>query len=140
MADVQLHAWLVLPAVADTLQKIVEEALLERDAIAAGEERPVRVAVRLEPLRRVLGRLGVAVEVTARMDALAAPVGAREQRRLDEREIRRARFVPLVVERMLLEVLERINAVLRHLFLGERHRTRDGFAGVRVLARVRAAA
>ena len=123
---------LLVPAVVDALQEIIEEALLQVEAVAAVEERPVRIAVDLEPFlfRR---RLGEAVEVAPRMDALAAPVGAGQERERHLGEIGRARAVPLVVERVLLQVLEDVDAVLGQLLVGERDRPRYRFAGVRVL-------
>ena len=134
VADVELDARLRIPPVVDALQEVVEEALLEREAVGAGEERPVRVSVDLEPLLRGRG-LREAVEVAARMDALAAPVGARQQGRRHQRQIGRALAVPLVVERMLLELLEDVDAVLGQLLVGEGDRPRHRLARVGVLLR-----
>ncbi len=96
----------LLPAVVDALQEVVEEALLQSQPIAAGEKRPVGIAVRLQPLL-LRGRLDEAVEVAARMNALAAPVGAGQQRDRNLREIGATRAVPLVAQRMLLDFLDR---------------------------------
>src|SRR5258708_33827215 len=41
--------------------------------------------------------------------------------------------MPLVVERVLLQFFERVHAVFRQLLVGERDRTRDGFAGIGIL-------
>ena len=104
VADVERHRRRLLPAVVEALQEVIEEALLQRRGRSRREQRPVRVAVDLEPL--LLGRaLGEAVEVAARMDALPAPVGAGEQGHRDLGEIGRARAVPGVVERMLLQLV-----------------------------------
>ena len=132
MADVELHPRCLLPAVVDALQEIVEEALLQVQAVGAGEERPVRIAVGLEPLL-LRGRLDEAVEVAPRVDALAAPVGAGQKRERDLGEVGRARAVPLVVEGMLLELLVDVDAVLGQLLVRERDGSGHRLAGVGVL-------
>ena len=57
-----------------------------------------------------------------------------------QREIGRARTVPLVAERVLLQRFVRVHPVLRQLLVGERDRSGDGFAGVGVLLCLVAAA
>jgi hypothetical protein len=136
----ELHPGLPVPAVGCPLQEVVEEALLKIEAVGAGEERPVRVAVHLEPLGGAGRRLREAVEVAARMDAMAAPVGAGEKRRPPEREIGRARAVPGVIQWMLLELLEGIHAIPGELPLGQRDGPSHRLTGVRVLLGVGAAA
>src|SRR5262249_49592044 len=85
-------------------------------------------------------RLSEAVEVPARVDALAAPVGAREQWQRDPREIGGPGPVPLVVERMAFQVLEDVDTVLGQLSIGERDGPRHRLARVRILLRARAEA
>ena len=116
---------LAVPAVVDALQEVVEEALLQRDAVAAGEKRPVRVAVRLEPLRRVVEASRVKPLKLPRGWMPCPPQLAHVRSgTVTWREVGGARAVPLVVERMLLQLLERVDAVLRQLFVGERDRAR----------------
>src|SRR5437016_14338095 len=120
MADVQRDPRRLFPAVRHPLQEVIEELFLQRQAVAGREQRPVRVAVDLEPLLR-RRRLGEAVEVPARVDALAAPVGAREQRQRDPGEIGGPGPVPLVIERMPLEILEDVDPVLGQVPRSEEH-------------------
>ena len=88
MADVERHARLLLPAGVLALEEVSEEAPLQRLAVAAVEMREVGVAVHLQPF---LPRAGAqpAFEIAARVQAHAAPVGGRQQRRLDLLERRR---------------------------------------------------
>src|SRR5918996_1070489 len=72
------------------------------------------------------------------MDALAAPVGAAEQRHPDPREIGRALPMPGVVERVLLELVVDVQPVLGQLLVGQGYRPRHRLAGVGVLLRPRA--
>jgi hypothetical protein len=88
VTDIELHARLPVPAVVDAPKKIIEETLLQLDAVAAREQRPMRVAVDFQPFRRAVGRLRETVEVAARVYTLAAPVRAGEKRRAHERQIR----------------------------------------------------
>src|SRR5262245_46358110 len=78
---------------------MVEERELLLASIVRVEMRPVLDAVHLEPflLRR---RAHEALEIAARMQRLAAPIGGGEQRRLDLRPDRRARAVVVVVKWM----------------------------------------
>ena len=69
-----------------------------------------------------------ALEIAARMQRLAAPIGGREQRHLDLRPIGRHRLVEVVVERMREVGLAEIVAVGAHLFFGERLRSRHPVA------------
>ena len=73
-----------------------------------------------------------AVEVSARMDALAAPISAGQERHLDLGEVRGLRAMPFVVKRVLFEGLEGIDAIAGELLFRECHRTGDGLAGVGV--------
>src|SRR5262245_1331673 len=74
MADVQRHAWRLVPPVIDALEEVIEEPPLELAPVAAVEERPVRVAVRLQPLLN-RGRLHEPVEVASRMRSEERRVG-----------------------------------------------------------------
>ena len=74
------------------------------------------------------------------MNTLPAPVGAGQQRHRYLREIGRARTVPLVAQRMFLDLLVDVDAVLSQFLVGERDRAGNRFAGVGVLLRPFAAA
>ena len=63
-----------------------------------------------------------ALEIAARMQRLAAPIGGGEQRRLDLRPDRRACLVIVVVERVREDFLAEVAAVFRELLLRERLR------------------
>src|SRR5205814_6493105 len=111
VTDIELHARLLVPAVVDAFQEVIEKVFLQIESIAAREHRPVRVAVDFEPFLHIVGSLDKAVEVAAWMDTLPAPVGTSEKRRAYARKIRRARTMPVVVKRLLLQFLERVHAV-----------------------------
>ncbi|MNC84840.1 hypothetical protein D3C83_04080 [compost metagenome] len=74
VAHLQRDARLPVPAVLPALEKIIEKALLQLHAVIGVERRPVRAAVRLQPLLLRRGAR-VALEIAARMQALPAPVG-----------------------------------------------------------------
>src|SRR5207245_3472102 len=77
------------------LQEAAEEPLLQTHAVVAVEMREVRIAVHFEPL--LLGAGGEeAFVVAARMQALPAPVGGGEQRRLDPPEVDHAAAVVII--------------------------------------------
>jgi hypothetical protein len=98
--------------------KIIEEPQLQLAPVVGVEMRPVLDAVHFEPL--VLdGRPHEAFEIAARMQGLAAPVGGREQRRLDLRPDRRARPVVIVVEWMGADVVAEGAAIPGELGLGQ---------------------
>src|SRR5262252_5408683 len=79
-------------AVVLAVQEMVEEAQLQLAAIVGVEMGPVLDAVYLEPFV-LRGRAHKAFEIAARMQRLAAPIGRRQQRRLDLGPNRRARAV-----------------------------------------------
>src|SRR5207249_1721157 len=128
MPDVERDAGLLIPAGVRTLQKAAEEALLQSHAVVAVEVREVRVAVHLEPL---LLRAGgeEAFVVAARMQALPAPVGRGEQRRLDACEVNHAAAVVIIDQSPAQRLARRIGGVLRQLRGRERLRSRDRLAG-----------
>ncbi len=118
MADLQLDVRLLVPAVLLAVQEMVEEPQLQLAAVVGVEMRPVLDAVHFQPL--VLGGgPHEALEIAARMQRLAAPVGGREKRRLDLRPDRRARPVVVVVERMGADVVAEGAAVPGELGLGQ---------------------
>src|SRR5262249_7170463 len=82
VADLELDPRLAFPAFVDALQGIIEEALLQFDAVIGVKRRPVRGAMDLEPL--LLGsRAHVALEVAPSVQSLAAAVGGGKQRHRD---------------------------------------------------------
>src|SRR6267154_2408722 len=109
--DLQLHAWLLVPTVPFTLQKIVEEALLQCDTIIGVERRPVRAAVHFQPFL-FRGRAREALEVAARVQALTAPVRRREERHGDPGKIGTALGVVRPPELARQERLPHVLAVL----------------------------
>src|SRR5215471_2044986 len=97
-----------------------EELLLQADAIIGIEVRPVLDAVHLEPLL-LRGGAHETLEIAARMQALAAPVGGGEERRLDLAPVGHARApVRVGVELARDAVFVEIAAVLPELLLGQR--------------------
>ena len=109
---------------------MAEELLLHRHAVGRIEVRPVRIAVHLEPLLLARG-VEVALDVAARMQALAAPVAIREERHLDFGIVGRARAPELVVELVLEREAAEIEAVGMQHLVGRRFRTADPVAGHR---------
>ncbi len=101
--------------------------------------RPVLDAVAFEPF--LLGRRAhEALEIAARMQALAAPVGGREQRHLDLRPVRHARLPIFVgIELAGETVLVEVPPVGAELFLGELDRARHPVAVHAALEAARAA-
>ena len=110
MAHLQQHLRLLVPAAVLAVEEMVEEPQLLLAAVVGVEMRPVLDPVGLEPFL-LRGRAHEALEIAARMQALAAPVRGREQRHLDLRPLRRARAVIGVVERMGEDVVAEIGAV-----------------------------
>ena len=128
MADVEQHLRPLLPAVVDALEETVEELPLQVLAVLRIEQREVRVAVHLQPF---LLRAGAqeALEIAARMQPHAAPVGGREQRRLDVLEFRQPRLVVVVDQAVAQRVAVAIGAVLLQLVVGEVQRPGHRLAG-----------
>ena len=98
------------------MQEVVEKPLLQFAAVVGVKMRPVLDAVRLQPflLRRCAHE---ALEIAARMQALAAPIGRGQKRHRDLRPIGRAPMVVAVVERMGADVGAKIDAVCREFLL-----------------------
>src|SRR5690349_10538383 len=84
MTHLQQHLWPLVPAIVLAVQEVIEERELLLAAVVGIEMGPMLDAVRLEPL---LPRRGArkTFEIAAWMQALAAPVGGREQRHRDLR-------------------------------------------------------
>ncbi len=107
---------------------MIEELLLQLLAVLGVEQREVGVAVHLQPFLLGAGAQ-VALEVAARMQAHAAPIGRGEQRRLDILERRQPRLVVIVEQPVAQCVAVAIGAVLFQLFVGQGVGTGDRLAG-----------
>src|SRR5262245_22731921 len=125
--DIELHARLLVPAIALAFQKIAEELLLQADPIVCVVVRPVLDAVYLEPFlfrRRAVKTL----EVAPRMQRLATPVRRGKHRHFYLRPIWPHCCVEIVVERMCEIGFSQIVAVCAHLLGVERFRSRHPVA------------
>ena len=110
------------------LEKVAEETLLQRLAVIAVKMREVGIAVHLQPF---LLRAGAqpTFEISARMQAHAAPIGGRQQGRLDLGEIGGARGVVIVVQPAALRFARRIGAMLGEFLFGQCLGSGDRLAG-----------
>ena len=118
MAYLQLHAWLIFPAVVGPFQEAVEEALLQVDAVIRVEMGPVLEAMRLEPLV-LRGGAHEALEIPTRVQALPTPVRRGKKRHRDLVPERRALAVIVVVERVSTNLLSEIAAIRVELAIGK---------------------
>src|SRR5258708_12273218 len=99
MAYLQQDFRLLCPAFVFPVQESIKESQLLLAAIVGVEVRPVLDAMCLQPF--VLGGGSPkALEISARVQALAAPIGGGEQWRGDLAPFRRARLVLLLSPRM----------------------------------------
>src|SRR3954452_20100591 len=89
---------------------MVEEAQLQLAPVIRIEMRPVLDAVHLKPLV-LRGRAHKALEVSARVQALPAPIGGRQERHVDVGPDWGAVLVVLVVERMRPDLCSEIAPV-----------------------------
>ena len=128
MADLQHHLRPLLPAVVDAFEETVEELALQILTILRIEQREVRVAVHLQPFLLGAGAQE-ALEVAARMQAHAAPIGSGEQRRLDVLEFRQPGLVVVVDQAVAQRVAVAIGAILPQLVVAEIQRPRHRLAG-----------
>src|SRR5207247_10800055 len=103
-------------AVVLAVQEMIEEAQLQLTPIIRVEMRPVLDPVCLEPLV-LTGRAHETLEIAAGMQTLAAPIGRRQERRLDLRPNRRARTVVCIVERLGATTLPSRASLLSGLFV-----------------------
>ncbi len=105
--DVEPYPRLLLPAVALSLEIVVEEAFLQLHPVFEIEPLLVSAGVRLEPF--LLGcRLREGLEVAARVQAEARPARRAEEGDGHARPVRRAGAVPVVVHLAGQEVLQRV--------------------------------
>ncbi len=74
MTDLEQHLRLLAPAGILALEEMTEEPLLQVDPVVRVEMRPVLDAVHFEPFL-LGGGAHEALEIAARMQALAAPIG-----------------------------------------------------------------
>src|ERR1700693_1373183 len=98
---------------------MIEELALQLAAVIGIEMRPMLDAVRLQPFV-FGGGAHEALEIAARVQTLAAPIGGREQRDGDVLPHRRARLVIFVIERMRADLVAEIAAVPGELVVRQR--------------------
>src|SRR5262249_40946752 len=101
---------LLVPPVLLALEEMIEEALLQRHAIWHVKPFFMATRVSLQPLllRR---RMGKRLEVPARVQAEASPVGGAEERHVDLRPVRRLVAVPFVVHLSRARIGEVVDAI-----------------------------
>src|SRR3546814_12094571 len=97
MTDVELNRRLLVPAVLLALQEMVEEPLLDADAVVRVEQGPVRSAMHFQPLAPGRGA-DEALDIAPEMQAVAAPVRRRQKRNSDLVPIGRPPAVIVAVE------------------------------------------
>src|SRR5262245_61410058 len=112
MPYLQLHLRLAIPAVLLALQEVVEEALLQQAAVVRIKVRPVLDAVNLEPFFLCRGA-DETLQVAARVQTLSAPVGRRKKRGSDLLPDGGAVAMILIVERMGVNIVTEVAAILR---------------------------
>src|SRR5688572_5990363 len=95
MTDLEQNLGLLAPAGILALEEVTEELLLQVNPVVRVKMRPVLDPVHFEPFL-LRGGAHEALEIATRMQALAAPIGAREQRRLDLGPVRHARLPEVV--------------------------------------------
>jgi len=118
MANLKLHSRLFLPSGSLALEKMAEEAFLQRNPAVDIEGRKMGVAVDLEPFF-FRCRAREPFEISARMQPLATPVCRRKHRYLDLGKVPRARAVVIVAERARENVRGGVGAIARELLVGQ---------------------
>ena len=114
--------------VSSPLRKWAKKRFCRVFAVCAVEMREMRVAVHLQPF--LFGAGGEPpLEIAARVQADAAPIGGRQHRRLDILELGGARGVVTVAEAMALGFARRVGAKLGQFFFRQRLGSGDRLAG-----------
>src|SRR5215472_3929654 len=80
--NLELHRRLLAPTVLLAVQEVIEEPQLQITAVIRVKMRPMLDAVRFQPFL-LGGSTHEAFEIAARVQALAAPIGCRQERRLN---------------------------------------------------------
>jgi hypothetical protein len=124
VADLEQDPRLPLPAIVDVLEEVVEETLLEVSSVVGVEMGPVLQAVDLQPFL-LAGGADEALDIAAKMEAVAAPVARREHRHRDFLPDGGAFPVKRIVERVGQRVSHHVRPVLGQLRLGQRVGARD---------------
>jgi len=88
MTDVELDRGLLVPSGIFTLQKMAEEALLQRHTVIRVKMGPVRVAMGFKPFPVRCGR-EITLEITPNMQTLPAPIGGGQKRHGNLGQLRR---------------------------------------------------
>ena len=133
MPHLQQHRGLPVPAVVGALEEMVEEALLQTDAVVGIERRPVRAAVHFQPLLLRSGA-GIALEIAPGVQPLPAPVRRRQHRHRDARQVGAAFAIPLGVGLALEHRAPHVFAVVLQFGLAQRLGAAGEFSGDRMLA------
>ena len=121
MTHLQLYARTLFKAILLSVQEMIEELQLQLAAVVGVEMGPVLDAVHFEPF--VLGGgTDEALEISARMQGLPAPIRRGQKRRFHLRPDRRACAVIVVVQRMGTDVVTQRAAIARELRLRQRFR------------------
>ena len=139
MAHLQLHRRLLCPAGVVAFEEAAEEPLLQVEAVVRIEVRPMLDAVHFKPF--VLGcGAHEAFEIAARMQALPAPIGGREQGHFHLVPVRHTRLPELVgVELARQTILVKIAPILAEFLFRQSLRSRHPVAGHAALEAPRAA-
>src|SRR5581483_9913935 len=128
MADLEQDLRLLVPARILAFEEMTEEFLLQADAVVRIKMRPVLDTVDLEPFL-FGGRAHEALEISARVQTLSAPVRRGQQRSLHSRPVRHAGLPEGVgVELARDAVLVEIAAIAAELLLRKRLRPGDPVA------------
>src|SRR5688500_2618537 len=107
---------------------MTKELLLQRHPVVAVEMSEVRVAVYLEPVLR-RARTQIAVEIAARMQAHAAPIAGRKQRRFDLTERHHTGTIVVVDQRTPRHLAAGVGGILGELLRRQGLRPRHRLAG-----------
>ncbi len=137
VADMELDARFLVPAVLLAFQEMIVEPLLQFAAVFRVVLGPMFEAVDFQPF---LLRAGphVTFDIAAQMQALAADIGAGQERHLNIRQMRRAAGEVVLVERVGALLARQVGAVSRQDFVGQSLGAGDELAGVGTDAAARA--
>ena len=140
VAYLQLHARLLRPAVVEVFEKVVEEALLQLDAVVGVEMGPMLEAMRLQPfvLRCSAHKT---FEIAAWVQALPTPIRGGQKRHRDLVPHHRSGTVIVIVLRMRADLVAEVATALVELAIRKRlvaadQRARDATLGTAFAATV----
>ena len=119
VAELQLHAIAIAPAVVFALQIAIEERLLQRSPVIGVEMSPMLETMNLQPFFAG-GGAHEPFKIAARMQPLTAPVCSRKEGNRHLVPLRRASPVIVVIKRMTENVIAEAAAVARKFAVGQR--------------------